>query len=903
MNYASLKSSYVVKNQKLYVNKKTIFIVFPDTNLDISTELYNSQILLSNCSGLICPNKILNIGKKNFNGKVHYLDMKKKFMVMQDQNSSLNKKLKVISNFISTSSKDENRATKYYFYDATIWSQALLYMQNTLSERASIHIIFSELETLYKQLKGIDSSYDIDLLFLIKDQTGILYNIFKNIKTLVKMDEFKSLKMFDNFALISDCQNAIIPILNSEKGNTEVINNNLVKLDEYIELTSAISSINGENAISPDTEETEINKESPISKIITHLQTSKLIAEPLLMTKDPDIKIGVNYADLRKALKTYQITDPDITANVKSSLDAYINLTGDKPNREHAENIVLKAINYTLSGSDEVPDEYIQKPSLLFNKLKQINTYKVPLNIPDIKNTIIKPNEIIDLKFTTGQHRQKFEFETAIHENIDKLFGSLSSIGSNLPIKVKKIEHTIEDNNADRYINYKITLQNVNGGKKDPYIVELKVPSPVNDKYFKLHGNSYIMSTQQFLKPITKTDKNEVRLISNYGIVRIGLANIKFNPSDIDEILKYINIKYPKLIKEITPIDCTFADDSKIYLVGETLYTSDTKNIVSNLETGKLFNTKTNQEISQGKYEFLYDVILDKVHQANPEETLAKTKKVAPYIWIYLGKIKMPLIIYLWSQKGLLNSLNDYGIEYHIIDKKDIDNTKEAVYIATKNNQYLEIVPKNIKENIVVSILATIKFKKPFENLNDPQEIYQYIAETYGSRSINLITLLTQNFVDPITRELLEFENLPTNLVSLSSITAVNRLLNKKIESLSDLKIYRSRLSEVILNIVYKQIKMSHNYYKSKVDINDENATVYLDPDYVINNLLTEAGVLQQMEPISPVSEVMMSSRVIKSGKGGVPTKRSFRKEHRNIHKSQYGILGACSTPEYADVG
>lgn len=34
-----------------------------------------------------------------------------------------------------------------------------------------------------------------------------------------------------------------------------------------------------------------------------------------------------------------------------------------------------------------------------------------------------------------------------------------------------------------------------------------------------------------------------------------------------------------------------------------------------------------------------------------------------------------------------------------------------------------------------------------------------------------------------------------------------------------------------------------------------------------------------------------------------VPSKRSYKKEHRNIHISHYGNLGAVSTPEYVDVG
>lgn len=909
MNYKGLHSYYIVKNQKLFINKKTIFIVFPDTNINIANELYNANILLSNCSGVICPNKIMTIGRRKFNGKLHYLDIKKQLMTLADQKNCMNKKLKVISNFITSNKSGEDKASKFYFYDASIWSHALDFLLNNIAERSAYKLILDELTVIYKKIKEIDPTYDVDLLFLIKNQNGKLYNFFKNIKILVKMNDFENLKLFDNFTLVSDCENVIIPIIDFAENKTHLIINNLNKLDEFIEASSIAKEINNTSVVDDKKTEgsdSEEQIESPgiLEKVVTALQTSKLSAKPLINKNDDiEIKMDINYDDLRKALKHYKITDPDIIANVKTSLDNYINTEKIKPDREKAESLVLKSINYTLSGNDEVPDEYLNKPSILFNKLKQIDTYKVPLNIPNNPNNLLSPNKLIDLKFTTGQHRQKFEFEEAIHDNIKKLFSSLETVGSEFPIKVKNIEWTVEDNNADRYIDYKVTLQNVNGGKKEPYVVQLKVPAPVNDKYFKLHGNSYIMSTQQFLRPITKTDKHEVRLISNYGIVRIGLSNIKFNPSDIDEIVKFINIKYPTLIKKLTDEYVQFSDDSFIYFIGNTIYKSTNQEIIIDPETNKLKDIKNNIDILQAKCEFLYDTILDKIHSINPEENLTKTKKVSPFIWIYLGKIKMPLILYLWSQKGLLSSLNDYGINYKIVNKEEMNYSKQTIYIPTKDDQYLEISPKNIKETVIVSALGNIKFKYPINNFEDPQEIYPLISELYGSRAINLITLLTQNFVDPITKELLEFENHPTNLISLSSTTAVNQLLNKKLDSLSDLKIYRSRLSEVILHIVYKQIKMSQNNYKQKCDLGDDSAQVYLVPDYVINNLLTEAGVLQQIEPISPVAEIMMSSRVTKGGKGGVPSKRSFKKEHRNIHPSQYGNIGAVSTPEYADVG
>jgi len=903
MNYSSIHPAYIVK-QKVYVDKKTIFIVFPDTNLDISAEIYNANFLLSNCMGLVCPNKVLTIGKRKFNGKAHFYDVKKK-MTSNILDQKIGRKLRVSNSLVIEKTEKEvlsaHKSTNYYFYDATVWSQALDYMMHRYPERIVTKQMFEELESLYKQIKSSNNDYNVEVLFLIKNQSGRLYNIFSNIRSYMKLDDLKSMKFFDDFAIISDCQNVLIPIINSEKGETKLVVANLPKLDEYVEANVEAADINksiNKEDVKEEPEEETVKEPSMLTNIVQALQTSKLVAD--VDPKSPTVRVRLNQDELKRALKANKITDPDIVANVQIALNKYIDTNKARPDQETAEDLVLRAINYTITGSDIISDEYLHKPNLLFNKLKQIDYYKNPLNITETDN-VVDLGKIIDLKYTTGQHRQKFEFENTIHENITKLFGSLESVGTEYPIKVKKIESTVEDNNSDRFINYKVTLQNMNGGKKEPYVVELKVPSPVNEKYFKLHGNSYIMTNQQFLRPVTKTDKNEVRMLSNYGIVRVGLANARFNPTDLAEITKFIEIRYPKLIKNKNEEFCEFSDGSKIFFTGESVYESSDQVINIDPETGRLQDAKTKDLLKQNKYEFLYDVILNKIQTVNPKENLAKTKKALPYIWIYLGALKMPLLLYLWSQKGLLATLNEYGIDYEIVDK---DTPEDGVfYVAQADGNFLKITPEDLKQRMLVNALSTIKLKDPIKDLNDPQEIYNYITQTYGTRSILLIRLLTENFVDPITKDLLQFENMPTNLVELSSKVAVDQLLNKKIDSLADLKIYRARLSEIILNIVYRQIKMAHNFYRKNVMEGDPNAGIHTEPDYIINNLLTQAGILQNTEPVAPVTEIMLSSRVTKGGTGGVPSKRSFKKEHRNIHPSHYGIMGAVSTPEYADVG
>ncbi len=163
----------------------------------------------------------------------------------------------------------------------------------------------------------------------------------------------------------------------------------------------------------------------------------------------------------------------------------------------------------------------------------------------------------------------------------------------------------------------------------------------------------------------------------------------------------------------------------------------------------------------------------------------------------------MPLIIYLWSQKGLLPTLNSFGVDYEISKEK---GKRGETVLELSSGEYLYMRPKNLRERMLVNGLFVSKIKKPINDLNSRDEIRDHIIETYGSRANYNVDNMTQNLIDPVTKELLLFENLPTNLPSLITEHVINILFNSKPDSLSDLKIYRSRMSEIVLRLLYKQL-------------------------------------------------------------------------------------------------
>lgn len=848
MNYSKFHSNSLSNNQQIRVDIPTILICVPDSNVLMHTALYETKFTLTNCLGLIVPNSVVTIQRKRFNGLKYYTDIKKEFMKIPEEVDS-GKRFNIIpvSNLYNS---EENKKTndirenenKFYFYDGTILANGIQYTFDKFNVRTGIFTLFKELDNIYKELKHIKPIFNIDVMFLMKDSGGYLNQILDNYMLITGNKNIsEELKVFDNYLFVNNLNGVTIPIMDHVDAKLNVVRNNLNKVKNFLG---------------------EVIKEEPVTTKEEQApsEDTKKIAESV-----DKAKIKTDSVLLRKVMNVFQIKDPDVIANVKTAIDTYKQVKNINPDQSTIENVALRAINYTVHGTDEIKEEYLTNPASLFSKLKEINTYKVPLKFPENKNILIKPQDVIDIKYTTGQHRQKFEFEEAIHDNVRKLFSSLEQTTA-YPVKVTDMKWEIKDDNANRYIDYNVTLENINGGLKEPYTVNLKVPSPVNDRYFKLHNSMYIISSQQFLKPLTKTDKNEVRILSNYAIIRLSIQNLKFNPADIDDLVRYIKLKYPQLIKNTDNNQLVFSDKSVIHLIGNLILENGDDVIKIDEDTNKIVD-KNGEVINLGKYEFIFQYILTKIHKINPTDNLTKSKKAIPYFQLYLSKITIPLVLYLWSQKGLLSTLNSFGVNYEITDSI---GTGDTVSIPTKNKQFLVIKPETLKQKLLVNGLLVYKIKDPINDLNDHEAIYNHIISIYGPKGIYLINLMTENEIDPITKELLEFENMPTNLPGLLSSSAVDKLLNGQLESLSDLKIYRSRLSELILQTTYKQLKMAHNYYRNKVmRYNDSSAKIVLDPDYVIKNLLTDAGFLQNCNTVNPVDELMLSSRIIKSGSGG----------------------------------
>lgn len=937
MQLTNVKKTSVAKS--VLVDRPSIIMFYPSTYEHVWKSIYNTGLLLNNCRGIVVPNRNMTFFKRIIKGKLHYLDMKKQMLEVKN----VSKKLPVTPtiNFEKDTKKSIVSPEKnYFFYDLTLIQTGIEYIRDKYPERKVLSIFVEELTKQYNELKRSNPTRNVQLIFDIQNVEDFVFNFFKNIKRNVAfLSEELENKFFDGL-LFCSVGDRLYPVAEYEEGkftpNISMINRMIAAVDA-IDLAN---SVDGLPAISDDDETNLSDKpvgDSLASRIVDVLkdpfsfkvvnQTRKQFVDtgsqvvkpspapsvkPVTLKakeKDEDVEIELDGKTLTKVMRYFKITNPDIIANTKAAIDTYIKETGAVPTKENAERLVMKAVNRSLHGTDEISDQYLANPALLFNKLKDVDVFSTPLEFPKNPNALpFEISDVVTLKSTTGQNRQKFEFSEVIHENIEKVFKTLETQAIH-PIKVNKIEHKYIDTDTDRYTEYTVSLTNIDGNK-ETYTVKLRVPAPVNEKYFKISGNRYIFSAQQHLKPLTKTNKNDVRILTNYAIIRLSTENLRFNVSDTNDILKYIIQRYPNLIKSANEKEVVFNDGDKIYLVGDQVYDGLNSHVI--YEDGKLVDTKDNLKFkNNNRFEFLYDIILNKVLSVNPNDKLTKTKLSLPYLAVYLSGVKLPFIIFMWQQKGLLTTLNQFGINYSIVDTPP---SSGEYFLEVKDGKFIVFEPTTTRDRLLLNGLLVNKIKYPIINLDDPKEINNHITEVYGGRTLFLIDNIVSNIIDPITKELLQYENHPTNLVGLLSGPALDKLLNDKVDSITDLKIYRTRMSEIILRIMYRQLSRAANSYSHKVDFGDKTAKLMLVPDFVINEFMNRnppdqsveksaGSMLNLTSSVNPIDEIMTASKVIKTGPGGLRSKEEFQPAHRNIHKSHIGNMSAVATPESKDVG
>ena len=447
MQLSNLKRTSIGKN--VLIDDSCVVILIPSSTRKIWNSVYETPFLFGTCKGVIVPNKIEKVNKKPVNGRIHYLDCKKQFLELKNAP----KKLPVIGSISSIPKKDkeENKKNKeFWFYDTSTLMQGLEVWMSKLPEKKIYTILIDNLRNLYNKIKEEYPKKKVLLVFDIASKSDLLYlflSNFKQLRNLLK-DVLNHGRFFDLFAFVS-VNKKLIPVLefDDKLGTLLPILPMITRLESFVDSSELADEIDGAPAISD--QETEEDQESIVpnksiaTKIVDALQdpsslfkktpknefvhnlepstlppkTKELTVTAKADSEDDKVKVELDGRTLSKVMRYFKVTNPDIIANVKSALDTYIKETGAVPTKANAESLVLKAVNRSIHGTDTIDETYLANPNLLFEKLKDVNVFSVPLEFPkNQKEFPFDISDIVTLKAVTGQHRQRYEFVKKIDE-------------------------------------------------------------------------------------------------------------------------------------------------------------------------------------------------------------------------------------------------------------------------------------------------------------------------------------------------------------------------------------------------------------------------------------------------------------------------------------------------------
>lgn len=664
----------------------------------------------------------------------------------------------------------------------------------------------------------------------------------------------------------------------------------------------------------PDKEEIEIDmntKESPksiVSNIIDKIESNSNIKINNLTgagntTKD----------ELVKRIEKAAITSKDIE-EVEEELEnddeikqMLIDISNDEDN-------AVKINVARSSRMTKLNDDFFKKEvdGTTIDKIIGKNTVS---EIPKIELNIDTVNE--DIKNLTYTN---FEKSYNMQDDIFQMIDSLSS-NKSLPISVRDL--TIEDTStSEDYVKTYTFAMEDSFGKR--FNVVLDIPDFKDDLFLVLKGNEKAINRQLILLPVIKTDDDTVQIVTNYNkifLTRFGSKSFVIS----DRLIKTIN-KIDESFKNITVKngDCTISNKNYILPIDyielskefTTINTPRYTFYFSQKEIMNKYELKPDKDkfpiaydnhekqVIYCEYSQIYSIKLHELLFSQNSKLIElyanqKPSKRYSYTRASILNAKVPLIVILSYNEGLLNVLKKAKINYDIVEKRPNLNLDTHDMIKFKDG-YL-VYDLNYETSLLLNGLKECNTEDYSIKELSNKEMYLNFLDLFGGRIIaDGLDNFYELMIDPITKEVLTKYNLPTDYVEIL-IYGNNLLADSKYVHHTDMSGVRYRSNEIVAACVYKVLAKSYGDYKLEIKRRRKNASMTVKKSAVIDELLA-LPIVADASMLSPVLEGETLHTVSTKGPSGMNSERAYGLDKRAYHSSMINLLG-MSTIQGPGVG
>ena len=281
----------------------------------------------------------------------------------------------------------------------------------------------------------------------------------------------------------------------------------------------------------------------------------------------------------------------------------------------------------------------------------------------------------------------------------------------------------------------------------------------------------------------------------------------------------------------------------------------------------------------------------------------SKQMKKDPFLQIYMGTFRIPLLVFLSYAFGFENTLTKYGIKYEIVDKRppkeEIFTRVPSSYLVFKN------INTDLKTQLVNSFIrAKVNDYRIHEEFKSKKYFTELILQITGRiNSTYHINLNIRNIVDPVAKQVLINKQLPSELEGIIEYMAT-KAVDGYVEDRNDLTVQRTRNSEILVHLAQKQILAAYTEYKEQYLSGNKDAKLTIPEGNVISQF-NRLEIVQDMEYANALEEMATITKISPVGKsvGGIPDKQGVQLDARNVHDTYFGNIDPLDTAEGGNIG
>lgn len=670
--------------------------------------------------------------------------------------------------------------------------------------------------------------------------------------------------------------------------------------------------------------EVVINSASKINEeinIVDQTDDDNEEKNPLGQDKGIVLKINSKVNEVRKeieqAVGDISMVDDDlIDRTIKTKVENDINSDKELLNEIYSKTI---APSMPKSAASTARDRELRKQqenlkvgNMTIHDIKKIQTSHVKVPTRNVQNSVKTLNT--NMTNITFNNFEKTYNEKVMPKDITNAILSLND--KSIPLFIRNIE--VKDTSDE--LNYKETYTiNFEDGNRQRQTIKVDIPKFIEDKFLYIGGNKKLIKKQNFLYPVVKSNEDIVQIVTNYNKMFIqrtdgksisSIERLKTLLKKSDAVKKYftfgnvrsINSKYITNVEydEISKFAIRFKrGDLELYFDQEEALKVKDK-IPPEKKTG-LFIGKNgtkgiyindNMRTDDGKsiVDIIYESLSDE-EKALYESIRAPKRLMYTRVKVMQQFMAVGLLLGFWE--GLSSLLKKADIKYNIVDsisKMSMKPTEDYLQFA---DCYL-VFETDTKATLLLNAFKLIDTSiYPIADMDTREPYMPYLIKVYGRSVISNALLNVYEFmIDPITLEVLNDLNLPTDIVSLV-IYAVSLLGDSQYTPEINQNLARIRSNEIVPAILYERLAKNYITYRNS----NGRKKFSIPQDCVIKELLALKTV-EDYSTLNPILEMEMTHSISSKGFRGANLDESYTMEKRTFDPTMTGVISPSTSPD-----